>query len=448
MLAVSFLPAQLARADEGTVYAATNNGVFSSSDGGASWIHANSGLEGSAVFCLAIDPSAPTTLYAGRLGGGVFKSTNGGQSWIAASSGLIDPIVLSIAIDPTNPKTIYAGTAGGGFFPGHQVFKSTDGGLSWTVSNSGLPVSIIDVLRIDPANAAVIYAGTNFAGVFKSVDAGRSWSAANSGMTPALIQDLAVDPDNTATIYAGLGGCSAGCLGSAGVFKSINGGMGWTDVNSGLTDLQVISLAVDPAHTGIVYAGTRSHGVFESINAGSTWNVVNPALLSTLFAILHLPLVVDPLNPGTIYAGTANGVFKSTDGGISWISANSGFPPSTSIFALAIAGAPCSPPRIGDVFASPSVLWPPNHNLVDVTVRYTATSQCPGTCTLSVSSNEPDGIAAAPDWVIVDANHVLLRAEREGQGMGRDYTITVTCTNSAGQFSRQSVTVTVPHDQR
>ena len=349
-----FLPIQLARANPGAIYVATNNGVFKSTDRGANWTVANSGLAGIDVFSLAIDPSNPATLYAGTLGRRVFESANGGQSWTAASSGLTDTIVLSLAIDPANPNTIYAGTATSAFFPGSGVFKSVNAGESWTVSNSGLPNAVIEVLEIDPTDPAVIYAGTNFDGVYKSTDGGQNWTAANSGMNPALVADLAVDPANPATVYAGLMGCSFNCLNPAGVLKSTDGGGGWTAVNSGLTDLQVVSLAVDPDNTNILYSGTQLHGVFRSINGGSTWRQVNPSLSPTSFGISHFPLVIDSLIPGTVYAGTADGVFKSTDSGMSWTSTNAGFPASTSVFSLAIEPAQ-EPPLIGGGSDAPAI---------------------------------------------------------------------------------------------
>ena len=69
---------------------------------------------------LAIDPSAPATLYAGT-DSGVFKSTNAGGNWTAINTGLTNTCVLALVIDPSAPATLYAGTLGG-------VFKSTDGG--------------------------------------------------------------------------------------------------------------------------------------------------------------------------------------------------------------------------------------------------------------------------------------------------------------------------------
>ena len=119
------------------------------------------------------------------------------------------------------------------------------------------------------------------ASVFKSTNGGRSWTAANSGITPACIEDLAVDPANSATLYAAI---SAGgnCPLLSGVFKSNNGGASWTEVNSGITDLQVLSLAVEPSNTNVLYAGTRLHGIFKTTNAGASWSLVKSGLLLSL----------------------------------------------------------------------------------------------------------------------------------------------------------------------
>src|SRR4030095_6280377 len=54
----------------------------------------------------------------------------------------------------------------------------------------------------------------------------------------------------------------------------------------------------------------------------------------------------------------------------------------------------------------------------------------------------------SPDWEVIDAHHVRLRAERTGPGDGRTYTINITCTNDTNQLSStKKVTVLVPHDQ-
>jgi hypothetical protein len=111
-------------------------------------------------------------------------------------------------------------------------------------------------------------------------------------------------------------------------------------------------------------------------------------------------------------------------------------------------------PVFSNVYADPAVLWPPNHKMIDVTVNYTVTDNCSDaahiTSTLAVTSNEPingtgDG-DTAPDWEIIDNQHVRLRAERAGNGTGRIYTITITSTDDCGNTATTTTTVTVPHD--
>ena len=66
---------------------------------------------------------------------------------------------------------------------------------------------------------------------------------------------------------------------------------------------------------------------------------------------------------------------------------------------------------------------------------------------LTVSSNELPVDDKTPEWIVLDAHHVQLRAERLGTGTGRIYTITIIGTNAAGTTTK-SVAVVVPHDER
>jgi hypothetical protein len=88
----------------------------------------------------------------------------------------------------------------------------------------------------------------------------------------------------------------------------------------------------------------------------------------------------------------------------------------------------------------------------DVTVSYSVSDNCSAapqvTCVLTVSSNQPvndvgDG-NTAPDWEVINSQHVRLRAERS-QGQTRVYTVTLTCTDADGNASTQSATVSVTH---
>jgi hypothetical protein len=106
-------------------------------------------------------------------------------------------------------------------------------------------------------------------------------------------------------------------------------------------------------------------------------------------------------------------------------------------------------PAIGSVSATQSVLSPPNHKMIDITIDYQVVEVASApVCSLSVSSNEPvngqgDGNTSA-DWQVLDAHHLQLRAEHAGGGSGRIYTIAVTCADPSGNRASRTTTVTVP----
>jgi endo-1,4-beta-xylanase len=100
------------------------------------------------------------------------------------------------------------------------------------------------------------------------------------------------------------------------------------------------------------------------------------------------------------------------------------------------------------------ILWPPNHKMVPITIRTNASdnSGLPVTLAASVTSSEPVDDPEG-DWttpVIDPATGTItlqLRADRLGKGNGRQYTITISATDQAGNTSTATVKVTVPHDQ-
>ncbi len=104
------------------------------------------------------------------------------------------------------------------------------------------------------------------------------------------------------------------------------------------------------------------------------------------------------------------------------------------------------PPVITVVSANPAVLWPPNSKMVDVTLNYSATDDWgqPACLISTVTGNEQ---ISSADYAIADAHHVKLRAERSGGVKGRIYTIAISCTDTSGNSSNQTVQVSVPHDQ-
>jgi uncharacterized repeat protein (TIGR01451 family) len=196
-----------------------------------------------------------------------------------------------------------------------------------------------------------------------------------------------------------------------------------------------------PAETTFVSCSSTGVGVCGG--SGNNRTVTFASLASGESEIITFVATVNcSVADGTVISNTAT------------VSSCTSDPNSNNNSATTTTTASNPPPTITGASANPSVLWPPNHRMVNVTVSYEVTDNCalsPDSCTLSVTSNEPvngqgDG-NTFPDWIILDAHHVLLRAERAGNGNGRIYTITITCVDSGGNSSSRSVTVTVPHDR-
>ena len=145
------------------------------------------------------------------------------------------------------------------------------------------------------------------------------------------------------------------------------------------------------------------------------------------------------LSNGTSIANTASVASATPDSDLS----------DNSSSSVIVANNP--PPVISSQSVNKPELGPPNHKMVDITVSYVVTDNCDVdkvARSLSVTSNElvngtGDG-DTAPDWEVIDANHVRLRSERAGSGSGRTYTITITATDTVGGSSSKTVTVKVP----
>jgi photosystem II stability/assembly factor-like uncharacterized protein len=245
-----------------TLYASNGTGNFKSTDGGTNWI-AVSGY----FFMLVIDPENTLTLYSGGGdGGGVSKSTDRGASWAPASSGLPGApngryySVNRLAMDPKNSAVLYAaislpppndpllfGTFG-------SVYKSTDGAITWSELKSSPSCCVFDV-AVDPQNSDTLYVVSGHDGIVKSTDGGATWTAVNSGLPKSNgPQSLMINPHNPATLY----GPSYG----GGVYRSTDGGATWSTINDGLTNLNIQSLAIDSTNKSTLYAATYGGGVF------------------------------------------------------------------------------------------------------------------------------------------------------------------------------------------
>jgi photosystem II stability/assembly factor-like uncharacterized protein len=215
------------------------------------------------------------------------------------------------------------------------VYKSTDGGKNW--SQVGLAGINVGSLAIDPFDPNILYAGTTSSeGVFRSLDGGATWSAVNTGLTARNVWSLAIDPQNPTTLYAGTGYNYPDIC--RGVFKSTDGGSSWIEL--GPRDRSISAMAIDPQTPTTLYASSSqwacsgggpdvSPGVYKSTDGGSSWVAIDPRLTRAL--------AIDPQTPTTIYAGTGNsGIFRTTDGGATWNEFNAGLT-NLAVAALALS---------------------------------------------------------------------------------------------------------------
>lgn len=203
-----------------------------------------------------------------------------GLSW--SDTGLVSCLVV-LVIDPQIPSTIYAGTEDNG------VVKSIDGGGSWNPINAGLPARSVTTLAIDPQNPQILYAAAGT--LFKSTDGGTSWNS--TGLSGA-ISEVAIDARNSDTVYAVITPRSGG-----GIWKSIDGGIRWTDLSSALPALPN-TIALDPKNSRTIYAAT-DYGVIASTDGAQSWTLLTSDTGSTQLLI--------PAPDSTLYAIGSGGLF-------------------------------------------------------------------------------------------------------------------------------------------
>jgi len=134
------------------------------------------------------------------------------------------------------------------------------------------------------------------------------WSG--SGPRAKSIQAIVADPLNPSRMWAATLG--------AGVSRSLDGGATWTAYRDSLKNTYVRCLAVNPVHPDSVFCGTND-GIFLSTDGGVTWKQNLPTLWSVRSITMH------PVRRSILYASTyGSGIYKSFNGGASWGTVNLG----------------------------------------------------------------------------------------------------------------------------
>ncbi|WP_197539374.1 WD40/YVTN/BNR-like repeat-containing protein [Sorangium cellulosum] len=298
------------------VYAgAASGGVWKSTDGGQSWRALWDEQETLVIGSIAVAQSAPDTVYVGTgewtpgyaaagPGEGVYVSTDGGATW-ARRAAVLARRVARVLVSPTTATTVYVA--------GDQGFeRSTDSGTSWATLRAG---QISDAV-IDPTNADVIYIAVRNDGIYKSTDGGGTWNLLGNGPTGASADWLKL-----ALGTSGAHGTEfVAAKRSGALYTSTDGGATWTALagshGSAPHHTWANLLAVAPDDEAILLAGGVS--AQRTADGGATWSN-----LGVLHADHHIA-VFAPSNTSVVYACNDGGLYRSTDKGATWKKASDG----------------------------------------------------------------------------------------------------------------------------
>jgi photosystem II stability/assembly factor-like uncharacterized protein len=254
----------------GVLYAASDDELLSSPDGGATWKHIElprEALGAGNLRQIAIDPANNDVLYLPLHGSGIVKSDDGGRTWRTVNEDMNNVSVSFMASHPTDPAALYAvATDGAG------VFKSSDYGDSWSRLNgdgSDQPlVRRTGALVVDPNHPTTLYRTADGARILRSDDGGRSWSLAWPELRFSSIHALATTPSTPTVLYANQAG--------VGLFRSDDEGGSWRFLSQAEVDYTP-ALAVHPYNADFVLSGygrksfETSAQVHRSQDGGASW---------------------------------------------------------------------------------------------------------------------------------------------------------------------------------
>ncbi len=341
-----------------------NGGVWRSTDYGSNWLPLFDREPTGSIGAIAVAESNPDILYVGSgagiirpdlaVGDGVYKSTDAGATWIHL--GLRDSqMIANIAVDPTNPNRLFVAALGHPYGPNEErgIFRSTDGGKTFDkVLYKDAYTSGNDV-RIDPENPEIVYAalwqqqqsfiegpefGAPHGGIFKSTDGGTTWKQLTDGLPVGVIEaNLAVAPSDPATIYAMVAGTAGavatkdeGTDGTIGFYGSTDAGAHWTLLtrgsdaaapSAGTKDPRPLrrigggdlpTITVDPKNPRVVYSA--SVVLWRTEDAGASWSAVRGSPGGDDYQKIW----IHPLDPDILLAVTDQGAVVSANRGVSW----------------------------------------------------------------------------------------------------------------------------------
>jgi photosystem II stability/assembly factor-like uncharacterized protein len=341
-----------------TLLIGTDDGVYRSTDAGATWQHFGDLPRGITVSSLAVSPADPNVMLAG---GASYRTSDGGAHWTP-----LDTSFDHAAFSPLDPQYVVA--VSGFYDANHVLLCSSDGGVTFQSVWIDAMAAVADF-----ASTAFIAVDANGA-IYKSPNAKYPcippWpkvGQAQAIMTPyAMLQDplnsnmLFISTDgldatyfvrydlasDTTTWISSNGGSAfadpvqTGRLwlsgldysnGGYALSESLDGGMTWLAV---MSDIPGVAIGADPTILDTLY-GNDGVGFTVSRDAGLTWESRTEGV--PLVQTSAVSIRTDA--PGEVLAATANGVAISTDGGLTWSPSDTSPTESVNSFARSPADA-------------------------------------------------------------------------------------------------------------
>ncbi len=282
--------------------AGTDDGVWSSHDGGVQWVRA--GMRGHLITALAM-ASDSSDLYAGDDTGTVYTGRDllGSLSWQPVSPILGTSPVYSLAVSRA-PPVVLAGTTG-------ALYRGARGarGWQWQHAASTGDASISSILWFpEGSREALASVFGESPSLLASDDAGRTWSAATDGL-PAVLPTqalLALDTEPPQVILTTMGG---------GVWER-SAGSRWHDISLGLPERHAMPLVTLANHgRPVLYAGTMGYGVYVR-QESAAWLPFGRGLTGVENTVLALAVSANPSGPSpALLAATQFGVFRYVTNG-------------------------------------------------------------------------------------------------------------------------------------
>ena len=240
---------------------------------------------------VAIDPTNPQIIFAATQNRGLHKSTDGGTSFNSAVSGINESInnfgfITPFVMDQNNSNNLWIG--------GKTLWRTINQAGSWQQASISNMISVqnetTSAWAVAPNNSNYVMAGTNKGNIYwsdhaLSADNTTSWQSTSP--TEGNISSLIFDPKDQNIAYA-----TYSTFGVDHIWKSIDAGATWTAIDNkglstGIPDIPVHTLAIHPANSNILFAGTDL-GIFVSTNGGNSWAVENTGFTNTV--VEHLDI--------------------------------------------------------------------------------------------------------------------------------------------------------------